>query len=303
MKKQYKILVVDDDEVIRTMMQHLLETSDFRCDVAKDGPEAIRMVAEKHPDLIILDVSMPTMDGFEVCRILRGEEKSSDIPILFLSAKVELEDRMKGFQMGADDYIPKPFSYDELVARIKVSLRKMERLEREKRKSESLELVTRCDESTGLFNRKYFDMLLKEEIAKSIHVGAPLSIMLIDIDRLNEINSTYGFHQGNHTIVQLAQLIQQICAGKGIIARYEGGTFAVLMPGRDVKKGAELAEELRRMVESTVIDAYPSGIMKTTITLGVIEWDIKDSPEHLMRKAEEALHSGKKFGRNRVAVS
>jgi diguanylate cyclase (GGDEF)-like protein len=303
MKKNHRILVVDDDEVIRIMMKQLLETSEFQCDVARDGREAIKMVSESHHDLIILDVSMPNMDGFEVCRILREEEASSDIPIIFLSAKAELEDRMKGFQMGADDYVPKPFSYDELVARIKVSLRKVERLEREKRKTETLELQTRCDETTGLFNRKYFDRASKEEIHKCTVNGSPLSLILIDIDRLNEINTTRGFHQGNHTIVQIAHLIQQVCASKCLLAHYEGGTFALLVPGSDRKQSEALAEEFRRLVENTAIDAYPSGILKVTITIGVVEWDMKDSSDRLMRRAEDALHSAKKLGRNRIAFA
>ena len=303
MKKNHRILVVDDDEVIRIMMKQLLETSEFQCDVARDGREAIKMVSESHHDLIILDVSMPNMDGFEVCRILREEEASSDIPIIFLSAKAELEDRMKGFQMGADDYVPKPFSYDELVARIKVSLRKVERLEREKRKTETLELQTRCDETTGLFNRKYFDRASKEEIHKCTVNGSPLSLILIDIDRLNEINTARGFHQGNHTIVQIAHLIQQVCASKCLLAHYEGGTFALLVPGSDRKQSENLAEEFRRLVENTAIDAYPSGILKVTITIGVVEWDMKDSSDRLMRRAEDALHSAKKLGRNRIAFA
>ncbi len=302
-KKNHRILVVDDDEVIRIMMKQLLETSEFQCDVARDGREAIKMVSESHHDLIILDVSMPNMDGFEVCRILREEEASSDIPIIFLSAKAELEDRMKGFQMGADDYVPKPFSYDELVARIKVSLRKVERLEREKRKTETLELQTRCDETTGLFNRKYFDRASKEEIHKCTVNGSPLSLILIDIDRLNEINTARGFHQGNHTIVQIAHLIQQVCASKCLLAHYEGGTFALLVPGSDRKQSENLAEEFRRLVENTAIDAYPSGILKVTITIGVVEWDMKDSSDRLMRRAEDALHSAKKLGRNRIAFA
>lgn len=137
MTTKHKIMVVDDDEVLRTMMKQLLEGSGFICEIARDGLEALKMASEYHPDLVILDVSMPNMDGYETCRQLRKEDIHIEIPIIFLSAKAELEDRLHGFKMGADDYVTKPFSYDELHARIKSSLRKLDRFIKEKKKNET----------------------------------------------------------------------------------------------------------------------------------------------------------------------
>lgn len=135
---KHKIMVVDDDEVLRTMMKQLLESSGFICEIARDGLEALKIASEYNPDLVILDVSMPNLDGYETCRMLREKDKNMEIPIIFLSAKAELEDRIYGFKMGADDYVTKPFSYDELHARIKSSLRKLDRLKTEKRKTDTL---------------------------------------------------------------------------------------------------------------------------------------------------------------------
>lgn len=300
MKKGHKIMVVDDDDVILNMMKQLLEAAGFICNTAQDGKIAIKMVSESIPDLIILDVAMPEMDGLEVCEILRKEETTREIPIIFLSAQTELEDRMRGFEKGADDYVPKPFSFDELHARIKVALRKTERLERERRRVEALEQEAKRDRETGIYNKKNFELLFSEEIKKSKYSNLPLSLLVVDIDRLNEINTKYGYQQGNRTIIQVAHILAEQFKERNIVARYEGGEFAVLFPECDLTRAESLAEELRKKIEDTAIESYPSNLFHITVSIGIAEWNFKDKQEQLFKKAEDAMYRAKKTGRNKI---
>jgi diguanylate cyclase (GGDEF)-like protein len=300
MKKGQRIMVVDDDEVIRIMMKQLIESSGFICEVAKDGKEAIKMASEYLPDLIILDVSMPQMDGFEVCRILRKEEHSQEIPILFLSAKSEHEDRIRGFEMGADDYVPKPFSYDELLARIRVSLRKAERFERERRKAQELEARARYDDATEVFNRKYFETLCREEIKKSKYSHSPLTFIALDIDRLSKLNDEFGFQQGTRAIRQVAHTFKEFIGERGSVSRYEGGFFQALLPTTDLIDAEVLAEELRKLIEDMAVESYPSGFFHLTVSIGLVRWSGRESTEQLFKRAEEAMYRAKKTGKNKV---
>jgi two-component system, cell cycle response regulator len=300
MKKSHRIMVVDDDEVIRTMMKQLIESSGFACEVARDGREAIKMVAEYLPDLIILDVSMPYMDGFEVCRILREEEYSQDIPILFLSAKTEHDDRIKGFEMGADDYVLKPFSYDELLARIKVSIRKAERFEKERKKAQELETKARYDDATEVFNRSYFETLYREELRKSKYSHSPLSFIVVDVDRLAKLNEEFGFRQGTRAIKQVAHTVKEFIGERGFVSRYEGGFFQVLLPSTDLLDAELLAEELRKLIEDVAVESYPSGFFHLTVSIGVVKWNSRESAEQLFKRAEEAMYRAKKTGKNKV---
>ncbi len=301
MKKKHTILVVDDDEIIRVMMKQLLECSNFLVEMASDGVQAITMVSEVSPDLIILDVSMPQMDGYEVCRILRNDESSRDIPIIFLSAKSELEDKVRGFEMGADDYVPKPFSYDELLARIKVTFRKAERLERERKKAEALEEASRIDDSTGVYNRKYYEMQGMEELQKSRNTKEPLSLIVFDIDRMAKINEEYGFQHGNRTIAHFASILKECFADKGLVARYDGAQFVAVAPECGLRDAENLADEVRKATESRSVDAYPSGYFSITVSAGIAEWNFKEKLESLFKRAEGALYRAKKTGKNKIA--
>ena len=301
MKKTHRIMIVDDDDVIVTMLKQLLEASGFSCETAQDGKTAIKMIAEGLPELIILDVMMPEMDGFEVCEALRKEESTREIPIIFLSAQTEIENRMRGFETGADDYVLKPFSFDELLARIKVALRKTERLERERKKVESLEQEARLDKETGLLDRKNFTFSLSEEIKKSRYSHVPLSLMVIDIDRLAEINTRYGYLQGNRTLAQVAQVLAGYFTEPGTAARYEGGEFAVIVPDCDLIKAESLADEVRKKIEDTAIESYPSDIFHVTVSIGIAEWNPGEKQEQFYKRAEGAMYRSKKTGRNKVA--
>jgi len=302
MKKKHTILVVDDDEVIRIMMQQLLTNSNFSVEVANDGVQAITMVSESAPDLIILDVAMPQMDGFEVCRQLRADESSRDIPIIFLSAKSELEDRVHGFEMGADDFVPKPFSYDELLARIKVSLRKVERLERERKKADSLEKASRIDELTGVYNRRYYDLTAREELQKSRRSKKPLSLIVFDIDRMARINEEYGFQQGTRTISHFASILKEFFSEDSFVARYDGAQFVAVVQACDIRKAESLADEVRKAAESRSVDAYPSGYFSITVSAGIAEWNLSEKPDSLLKRAEGALYRAKKTGKNKIAL-
>ncbi|MDQ7822873.1 MAG: diguanylate cyclase [Candidatus Eremiobacteraeota bacterium] len=303
MKEQHRILVVDDDEVIRTMLIQLLESSGFLAQSARDGREALGRVSEYCPDLIILDVNMPEMDGYEVCRILRSGEEGHEIPIIFLSAKSELEDRMMGFRMGADDYVAKPFSFDELHARVKVSLKKMERLDKERKRLKILEEEAKRDETTGVYTRKFFETKARDEIKRSRDLSSPLSLLAIDIDGLQSINTEYGFQQGNRTLTQVGETLASHVPANGILARYEGGEFAVVLPDTDLMKAEEIAEVLRTVVEARTVSLFPSGFIHVTVSIGAALLGPREGMDHLVKRGEQALSRAKSTGKNKICVA
>lgn len=166
---------------------------------------------------------------------------------------------------------------------------------------ESLEQEARYDRETGVYDRKNFEFMCAEEIKKSRYSNSPLSLMVVDIDRLSEINNKYGYQQGNSTISHVAGVLGELFREKCIVARYAGGEFAVLIPDCTLIRAESLAEEARKKTEDTAISSWPSELYHVTVSIGIAEWNSKERQEQLYRRAEGAMYRAKKTGKNKVS--
>lgn len=292
-----KVLVVDDEPINIKILNDALED---RCEVlfATSGLRALDLAVAQQPDLILLDIRMPEMDGYAVCRALKADALLRDIPVIFITALNGEVDEAVGLQAGAADYIAKPFNQDI------VRLRVMNHLEL-KRQRDLLSRLALIDSLTELPNRRVFDERLLMEWRRALRAPAPLSLIMIDIDHFKGYNDTYGHLAGDGCLRLVAQTMAESANRAGdLLARYGGEEFVCLLPGTDIAGALSVAELLRAKVEDLAIDHKASPVRPVvSISLGVASaYPNRDSPpETLVEAADQRLYRAKGGGRNRVA--
>src|SRR2546423_9857622 len=208
------ILVADDEPVNLALIKRRLEWEDYLIHTAGDGGQAVEVAKRVRPDLVILDVMMPVLDGLQACRLLKEDPATRDIPVIFLSALDDTDTKVNGLSLGADDYISKPFRVEELLARVAVALRlKHERdrlrqsAEELRRRADAASEMSMTDALTGLLNRYGLQRALQRELAEARRYARPLACLLLDIDFFKAVNDTYGHAAGDMALMQLARLL------------------------------------------------------------------------------------------------
>lgn len=310
-----KILIVDDSLINIKMISEMLRN---RYDIihALDGPSCLKSAAEYKPDLILLDIMMPEINGYEICAILKGDEKTSHIPVIFITSKTDGEDVVKGFEAGGVDYITKPFNTPELVARVDTHISLAAAQLDMKTYSESLEFLSqqllektkaldemvRTDYLTGLSNRLHILEQLKSEEAR-LSRGTPLcSIIIADIDHFKMINDTYGHETGDNVLKTVAGVFRNSIRRQDVVARWGGEEFLFLLPETPGNAAYMLAEKIRATIENTLI--ADNGVdISITMTFGVSEFVVPLSIDGTIKIADNALYEGKNNGRNRVEMA
>jgi diguanylate cyclase (GGDEF)-like protein len=289
------ILVVEDDEDARMVLSELLRP---RYDVVAvgDGEEALARAAELNPDLILLDLFLPGMDGFGALTGLRRNARTADTPVIFLSAQGDAETKSQGLSLGAADYLAKPFSEQELMARVDRTLK----LSAQK---EHYRALAQTDGLTGLPNFRSFHARLEEEVARAHRYGHPLACAMVDLDGLKQINDRLGHAAGNRAIVMLADAVREELRDTDFAARYGGDEFVVLLPQTSESQGAQFAERLRKRLAQVSEQAG----LQVSGSLGVAavsaeDLDAPEAAEDLLRRADDALYRAKRSGRDRVEV-
>jgi diguanylate cyclase (GGDEF)-like protein len=297
-RKTRKILIVDDEPSNLDILMDLLK-EDYKVVAALNGEKALEIARSgSPPDLILLDILMPEMDGYEVCRHLKESESTKSLPVIFVTAVSEVMDETRGFRLGAVDYITKPFHPPVVKARVKAHMEL-------KIKSDMLEQLASIDGLTNLYNRRRLDELLCGEWNRCQRSKAPLSLIMIDIDYFKLFNDTYGHALGDQCLRDVAWTLKDCLRRPGdIIARYGGEEFAVLLPNTDMEGAENMAHKLRKEVESLKIPHSSSEVSGyVTISLGVATafTDFAlDSSVDLLKTADSALYQSKKNGRNLV---
>jgi len=290
------ILVVEDDEDARIVLTELLRPR-YDVDAVGDGETALKRAAELNPDLVLLDLFLPGMDGFGALTGLRRNSKTADTPVIFLSAQGDAETKSQGLSLGAADYLAKPFSEQELMARVDRTLK----LAAQK---EHFRALAQTDGLTGLPNFRSFHARLEEEVARAHRYGHPLACAMVDLDGLKEINDRLGHAAGNRAIMALADAVREELRDTDFAARYGGDEFVVLLPQTSESHGALFAERLRRrLIEVSQEAGLP---VRGSIGVAAVAADELDSPEaaeDLLRRADEALYREKRSGRDRVEVA
>jgi two-component system, cell cycle response regulator len=281
-----KILIVDDSNMVRKTLRRHLTREDVELEEAVDGQDALEKAATFLPDLMVLDVMMPRLDGIEVAKRVKADPKLSYIYIIMLTAMREVQDEVKGLDSGADDYVTKPFNPETLMARIHRGLR----VSREK------SAATR-DPLTGLGNRRAFDAALAHELARIQRSGSPLSLIMCDIDHFKRVNDTLGHETGDLVLKELAEIIKGNCRELDVPARFGGEEFVIILPDTALEGALLAAERLRASVEAHV---FP-GAGHVTVSLGVAQ--ASEHPEDLVKESDQAMYAAKQSGRNRVCVA
>jgi len=299
-----RILIVDDDPVMVRVLARILSPMGEIL-FATDGESALRMVRERSPDAVLLDVEMPGMSGFDVCQAIKADPSNADLPILFVSGHTDIETEAKGLEAGAVDYIMKPPSPPIVRARVRTQLVLRER-------TRQLLRLASIDGLTGLANRRAFDQALDQEWRRARRNRANLSLMLIDIDFFKRYNDHYGHQAGDDCLKTVATTLAGAAERPGeIVARYGGEEFAVVLPVSDARTAAALAEKMRSRIAELALPHAGSQITDhVTISVGVATLpdgrdDEKAFPDEaaLIAAADQALYAAKEAGRNRVQVN
>ncbi|HEX2093221.1 MAG TPA: diguanylate cyclase [Longimicrobiaceae bacterium] len=303
-----RILVVDDHPDNVEIIDARLSSRGYQIETASNGQEALDKVQADPPHLILCDVMMPLIDGYEVSRRIKSDDRLPFIPIILVTARDSTQDKVEGLEAGADDYLTKPINFPELEARVRSMLR-IKRLQDElDQKNRELELANKklrklsiTDGLTELFNHRHVHQLLHDEFERSLRTGEPIAIAMLDLDRFKQVNDTYGHPTGDVILYETARIIRETAREIDMVGRYGGEEFIALLPDTVEEEAARFAERVRRAVEDHVFCDEANEI-RMTVSAGVASFpglDI-DSPETLLKRADEALYTAKESGRNRV---
>jgi len=292
-----RILIVDDTPSNILMLGVELKQR-YDVIIATNGQKALqRAFTEPRPDLILLDIMMPDMDGYEVCRRLKDDPRTKDIPVIFITAKNAEDDETLGLELGAVDYITKPFSLAIVRARVRTHLEL-------KRKSDMLEALSSRDCLTGMFNRRRFDEALETEWKRALRTHAPLSLLMMDIDYFKNYNDAYGHLSGDECLKAVAfAMSSTLRRPADFIARYGGEEFVAVLSDTDITGAVHIGECIRKAVEDSRIQ-HEHSLASECVTLSVGAATTVPRQEVssllLVEVADNALYDAKQAGRNRV---
>ncbi len=303
MEGQPKILVVDDDRSMRNLVKETLEGLGFVIETANDGVEAVEKIRAAPPDLLILDVMMPKMNGLEVCRIVKSFADDNFIPIILVSVKDDIGSKVTGLKLGADDYLAKPYNPLELRARVASMLRIKSLQDKVNSKRKQLEALSVTDDLTGLCNHRAMHQRLKDEFLRAQRYNDPLSILLVDIDHFKVINDNHGQLFGDLVLTELAKLISGAVRETDSVARYGGEEFLVILPQTHFSGCLPVAERVWRSVAQRDFREGKNA-SKLTVSVGVAFFPSKNvtSVEQLLANADQAVAQAKREGRNRICL-
>jgi two-component system cell cycle response regulator len=300
------VLIIDDSDTIREqIIRTLMDAALFdNCWEARDGLEGFKSLMRIKPDLVICDLEMPRMDGFKLLQMASSRNELRDIPIIILTSRSNNESKVKGLELGANDYVIKPFEATELVARVKVHL-KIKRLQDElRRANKHFKELAITDPLTNLYNRRFVTDILDKEFQRAERMCELLSLVIFDVDHFKKINDTYGHQNGDAVLVAIAEAAQRVLRTYDVVARYGGEEFVLVLPGTSLSGGVAVAERLRTAVQS-IIFVPPMAGLSVTVSSGVATYPSTqvDSVSKLIHQADEALYRAKQDGRNKVKAA
>lgn len=286
------ILVIDDSRTITSLVIARLKDEAVDVLASNDGRKGYELARVLEPDLILLDVEMPVTDGYTICRQLKSDPKTMNIPVVFLTGATSSEEKIKGLDLGAIDYITKPFDPAELRARVRASLRTKFLLDLLAKKAQ-------IDGLTGLWNRGHFDQRLASELALSKRTGDPLACMMIDVDLFKQTNDQYGHPVGDEVIRQVGQILSDCVRLEDIVCRYGGEEFAILMPNTTAERAVAVAERMRHAIADAPLTIKTHHV-PVTCSFGVASTIGSGA---IVAAADDAIYRAKRNGRNRVETA
>jgi diguanylate cyclase (GGDEF)-like protein len=296
-----KILVVDDDAFTANLIDNCLRSAGFMSSYCCDPQKALEMIAMELPDLIILDVVMPGIDGFDLCRRVRAHPAMQLTPVIFVTRRGDVEQRVAGLEAGGNDYIAKPFEPQELVARVRSHLQRLAAL----RDMAIRDGLTRC------YNHKYFKTRLAQEMARCRRYKCELALALLDVDHFKEINDTHGHPIGDTVLSHLGSLVLASVRSTDVVARYGGDEFGLLFVEAGTKEANAISTRLlerialhNQQMPHDEEEGMPRPmVVPVTVSVGVTGLIPDDTMETLIKRADVALYEAKASGRNQVRLS
>ncbi len=320
-----RLLIVDDNPDNLDLLEAILLEEDYDVLRAENGEIALQLAQREQPDLVLLDIHMPGLNGYQVCDRLKQDVRCQQIPVIFLSALSEIHDKAKAFASGGIDYITKPFQELEVLARVKTHValsRAMRELAEQNHRlqaeiaersrlerailetNQQLERLAITDELTGLANRRRFNDCLERECQRAVWEKRPIALILGDIDYFKRYNDHFGHQAGDDCLREVAKALKNAARRENdLAARYGGEEMAVILPNTDLKGGMEVAERIRQHIMQLQIPHPLSEANEwITLSLGVAELvpNHENVTEHIVRLADQGLYLAKSGGRNRV---
>jgi len=295
-----RILVAEDSLVVRAVVSDQLEDEGYEVVQAIDGQSALEQCTLTRPDAILLDIEMPGMDGHEVLARLKADAKLSDIPVVFLTGRTSTADMVAGLRAGAHDYLKKPFEAAELIARIGGAVR-IKRLQDELQlRNQQLDLLSRIDGLTGVYNRRHVDEQLEAEANRASRYGEPFAVLMLDIDHFKHVNDHEGHPAGDRVLKEFARRVQAVVRTNDIVGRWGGEEFVIIAPETDSENAVLLAQRVRSEVCQRPFDLGGRSI-DVTVSIGCAAGVESDTA--LVDRADKALYRSKTEGRNRVTTA
>lgn len=293
------VLAIDDCPVVLSTVAARLRAENVQLVTATEWETGLALAIELRPDLVLLDIELPSFSGLDLCRRLKEDPRTRDIPVIFLTAATEIATKLHGFDLGAVDYVTKPFNPDELRARVRAALRA-------KRAQDVLVERARVDALTGLHNRSHLDERLAAETRQAHIAGTPLCFVLLDLDHFKRINDLYGHPFGDRVLASVGELLARSIRPGDLAFRYGGEELALLLPGVTLEQGTTIAERVRDQLRTMTFVSRGEPV-NVTASFGVVEASemhlgAEASSEAFVTAADEALYAAKSAGRDRVGV-
>lgn len=288
----YRILILDDDVSLARYSELVLQGAGMVCRALSDPMDFLEAVEDFSPELILMDLYMPGIDGEELAAVLRQDEKFAGIPIVFLSGEVDLDKQLLALRQGGDDFLTKPIKAEYLISSVKIRAGRFRRLR----------MLMARDSMTGLYNHTTTKHLLDTEISRSGRENAPLSLISLDIDHFKRVNDTYGHTVGDNVIKSLSRLLRQRLRGVDVIGRMGGEEFAVIMPETPAIHARGVFEDIR-VLFSEIEHHAQEGNFNVTISCGIAEYPHHRNAAELSDAADKALYAAKHNGRNQVVLA
>jgi two-component system, cell cycle response regulator len=293
------VLVADDSELIRAIVRAGLEDDGYQVSEAADGLAALEHCLRSPPDVVLLDIEMPGLDGHRVLAQLKANELLRDIPVVFLTGHTDMSDVLNALRAGAQDYLKKPFEPAELLARVGAAAH-IKRLQDELRaRNAELERLSRTDMLTGLDNRRHIEEQLRQQSSAARRHREEFAVLLFDIDHFKRVNDTYGHPTGDLVLREFAHRLRGELRAEDIACRWGGEEFLIVLPHTGPPEALAVAERIRSVTESTPILAGDQ-LIGLTVSGGCAIGS-GGTPEDLIREADSLLYRAKQDGRNRIA--
>lgn len=301
------LLLVDDERLHINILNNMLKET-YEIKVALNGRQAFeRAISAPQPDLILLDVQMPELDGFKVLTLLQKDMRTKEIPVIFITAMDSEGDETKGFKLGAVDYITKPFSPAIVNARIKIHLKLLKQKCELQEMHQQVLALSFTDALTGIANRRRFNEFLEQEWTRSSRVESSLGLLMMDIDYFKLYNDHYGHSGGDKCLKQIAEtLIKQVIRSPDLLARYGGEEFVCVLPGVKLEELQKIGQRILDAIRTLAIVHENSDVADiVTLSIGgtVIKPNLNnENSEELIKMADSLLYESKQNGRNKMTI-